>query len=192
MTLKWRLPCAAALIVAALPGAGSAQWLDYPTPGVPRTPGRQAQPVGSRAAHRRRQAGSERYVGLGNPRELRRPLQRFPALSGVHEPRREPERPRALPAGRGGSCMVGRKATIEALTGAHAGRVLSCEIIASRVPTSSTGVANPNAADTETWSRNVQNGTDRRLACAAICFRRPPSGSSNWPRSGGRRISNPY
>ena len=38
MTLKWRLPCAAALIAAALPGAGSAQWLDYPTPGVPRTP----------------------------------------------------------------------------------------------------------------------------------------------------------
>ena len=37
MTLKWRLPCAAALMIAALPGAASAQWLDYPTPGVPRT-----------------------------------------------------------------------------------------------------------------------------------------------------------
>ena len=37
MTRKWRLPCAAALIVAVLPGAGSAQWLDYPTAGVPRT-----------------------------------------------------------------------------------------------------------------------------------------------------------
>jgi hypothetical protein len=34
------------------------------------------------------------------------------------------------------SCVAGRKATIEALTGAHAGRVLSCEIIATRVPTS--------------------------------------------------------
>ena len=33
------------------------------------------------------------------------------------------------------SCMASRKATIEALTGAHAGRVLSCEIIATGVPT---------------------------------------------------------
>ncbi len=34
------------------------------------------------------------------------------------------------------SCVSSRKATIEALTGAHAGRVLSCEIIATSVPTS--------------------------------------------------------
>ena len=34
------------------------------------------------------------------------------------------------------SCVASRKATIEALTGAHAGRALSCEIIATRVPTS--------------------------------------------------------
>src|SRR5215469_17963470 len=34
------------------------------------------------------------------------------------------------------SCVAGRKAAIEALTGAQAGRVLSCEIIATRVPTS--------------------------------------------------------
>jgi hypothetical protein len=34
------------------------------------------------------------------------------------------------------SCVVSRKATTEALTGAHVGRVLSCEIIASGVPTS--------------------------------------------------------
>ena len=33
------------------------------------------------------------------------------------------------------SCVVAREGTIEALTGAHAGRVLSCEIIASGVPT---------------------------------------------------------
>ena len=33
------------------------------------------------------------------------------------------------------SCVVGRKAAIEALTGAHAGRVLSCEIIATGAPT---------------------------------------------------------
>jgi hypothetical protein len=34
---KLRLLCAAALMVAVLPGAASAQWLTYPTPGVPRT-----------------------------------------------------------------------------------------------------------------------------------------------------------
>src|SRR5260370_32805841 len=34
------------------------------------------------------------------------------------------------------SCVASRKATIEALTGAHVGRVMSCEIIASGVPTS--------------------------------------------------------
>src|SRR5918994_1922538 len=34
------------------------------------------------------------------------------------------------------SCVVGREAAIEALTGAHAGRGLSCEIIATGVPTS--------------------------------------------------------
>jgi RNA-directed DNA polymerase len=34
------------------------------------------------------------------------------------------------------SCVVGREAAIEALTGVHAGRVLSCEIIATGVPTS--------------------------------------------------------
>ena len=33
------------------------------------------------------------------------------------------------------SCVVSREAAIEALTGAHAGRALSCEIIAIRVPT---------------------------------------------------------
>src|SRR5918996_123108 len=35
-----------------------------------------------------------------------------------------------------GSCVASREAAIEALTGAHAGRVLSCEIIAIRAPTS--------------------------------------------------------
>src|SRR5713101_3924592 len=33
------------------------------------------------------------------------------------------------------SCVASRKATTEALTGAHVGRVSSCEIIASGVPT---------------------------------------------------------
>src|SRR5467141_2106098 len=34
------------------------------------------------------------------------------------------------------SCVASRETAIEALTGAHVGRVLSCEIIATRVPTS--------------------------------------------------------
>jgi hypothetical protein len=34
------------------------------------------------------------------------------------------------------SCMANREVAIEALTGAHVGRVLSCEIIATGVPTS--------------------------------------------------------
>jgi hypothetical protein len=33
------------------------------------------------------------------------------------------------------SCVVAREGAIEALTGAHAGRVLSCETIATGVPT---------------------------------------------------------
>ena len=33
------------------------------------------------------------------------------------------------------SCVAAREGTIEALTGAHAGRVSSCEIIATGVPT---------------------------------------------------------
>ena len=33
------------------------------------------------------------------------------------------------------SCVVAREGAIEALKGAHAGRVLSCEIIATGVPT---------------------------------------------------------
>jgi hypothetical protein len=34
------------------------------------------------------------------------------------------------------SCMASREAAIEALTGEHAGRISSCEIIATGVPTS--------------------------------------------------------
>jgi len=38
MAARFGPSCAAALILAALPSIASAQWLDYPTPGVPRTP----------------------------------------------------------------------------------------------------------------------------------------------------------
>src|SRR5256884_7460146 len=45
------------------------------------------------------------------------------------------------------SCVASRKATIEALTGAHAGRALSCEIIATRVPTSFSMAEGNNGRD---------------------------------------------
>ena len=54
------------------------------------------------------------------------------------------------------SCVASRKATTEALTGAQAGRVLSCEIIASRVPTSY-HVAEGNIA------RSVSASSERTL-----------------------------
>src|SRR5262249_45200300 len=37
MAARWRLCCAAALFLGATPGIASAQWLNYPTAGVPRT-----------------------------------------------------------------------------------------------------------------------------------------------------------
>ena len=43
------------------------------------------------------------------------------------------------------SCVASREAVIEALTGAHAGRVLSCEISAPRVPTVSDKPEGPTA-----------------------------------------------
>jgi len=54
------------------------------------------------------------------------------------------------------SCVVGRKAAIEALTGVHAGRVWSCEIIATGVPTS---------------FRMAEGNTD---GCASASARRTP------------------
>jgi hypothetical protein len=37
MRTKWRLLCSALMMWVALSGASAAQWLEYPTPGVPRT-----------------------------------------------------------------------------------------------------------------------------------------------------------
>ena len=62
------------------------------------------------------------------------------------------------------SCVVGRKASIEALTGAQAGRVLSCEIIASRVPTSY-HVAEGNTAVGAKASRAWTLRSPRPRAC---------------------------
>jgi hypothetical protein len=62
------------------------------------------------------------------------------------------------------SCMVSRKAAIEALTGAPAGRVLSCEIIASGVPTPY-HVAEGNTAAGVSASRPWTLRSPRPLAC---------------------------
>jgi hypothetical protein len=71
------------------------------------------------------------------------------------------------------SCVASREAAIEALTGAHAGRVLSCEIIATRLPTSY-HVAEGNTAGDDIASlwRNLRS----RLTAAgkhlpALCLR---------------------
>ena len=51
---------ACAILFAALPAA--AQWLHYPTPGIPRTSDGKTESLGAHAAHRRRSSGSHRHV----------------------------------------------------------------------------------------------------------------------------------
>src|SRR5215831_3936867 len=88
------------------------------------------------------------------------------------------------------SCVARREAVIEALTGVHAGRVLSCEIIANGVPTSFR-MAEGNTegcAIASTWRtpRSL-----RPLACMETPRartgrpRRRPLGK--WQRAGWRR-----
>src|SRR5450759_504805 len=86
------------------------------------------------------------------------------------------------------SCVARRQATIEALTGAHAGRVLSGEIIASRVPTSY-HVAEGNTAVGARASRAWTLRSLRPLACldtprarTGRPHRRPPQGRAGWRR----------
>lgn len=62
------------------------------------------------------------------------------------------------------SCVAAREGAIEALTGAHAGRVLSCEIIETGVPTlfsKAEGHTRPGA----TASRGATPRSLRPLAC---------------------------
>src|SRR3970282_1430339 len=103
MPLKLRLPYATALILAVIQGAVSAQWLDYPTPGVPRTPDGKPHMAAPAPRTAGGQPGLSGIGGWGTSREVRRPLHRFPPLTGVHQHRREPERGLALPTGSGGS-----------------------------------------------------------------------------------------
>jgi RNA-directed DNA polymerase len=60
------------------------------------------------------------------------------------------------------SCVASRKTTIEALTGAHAGWVLSCEIIASGVPTSFRMAEGNSDGCVSALSRDGPAGSRRR------------------------------
>jgi hypothetical protein len=62
------------------------------------------------------------------------------------------------------SCVVTREGAIEALTGAHAGRVLSCEIIATGVPTLFSKAEGHTRAGA-TASRRATPRSLRPLAC---------------------------
>ena len=82
MHLK-RVRRAVCLVFALLlvPTAVFAQWLNYPTPGIPRLAGRQAESVGARASDRGRQAGSVRHL------ERRRPVLPLQHRAGSRSPR---------------------------------------------------------------------------------------------------------
>ncbi len=62
------------------------------------------------------------------------------------------------------SCVVAREGAIEALTGAHVGRVLSCEIIATGVPTLFSKAEGHTRAGA-TASRRATPRSLRPLAC---------------------------
>ena len=62
------------------------------------------------------------------------------------------------------SCVTDRKGGIEALTGAHAGRVLSCEIIATGVPTLFSKAEGHTRTDANA-SRRATPRSLRPLAC---------------------------
>jgi hypothetical protein len=62
------------------------------------------------------------------------------------------------------SCVTVRKGGIEALTGAHVGRVLSCEIIATGVPTLFSKAEGHTHADAIA-SRRATSRSLRPLAC---------------------------
>ena len=87
------------------------------------------------------------------------------------------------------SCVASRKAAIEALTGAHAGRVLSCEIIAIGVPTPFS-VAEGNTAGGDIASTLRTPRSQRPLACMETPRARtgrPQSAPVEVRRAGWRR-----
>ena len=63
------------------------------------------------------------------------------------------------------SCVVACKGAIEALTGAHAGRVLSCETIAIGVPTLFSKAEGHTRAGANIASRSATPRSLRPLAC---------------------------
>jgi hypothetical protein len=96
------------------------------------------------------------------------------------------------------SCVVAREGAIEALTGAHAGRVLSCEIIATGVPTLFSKAEGHTRAGA-TASRHATPRSLRPLACIRgrsrmqqSCtygsVRGAPGQPASLPRQNGARI----
>src|SRR5215471_16377375 len=81
------------------------------------------------------------------------------------------------------SCVASRKATTEALTGAHAGRVLSCEIIASGVPTP----YHVAEGDTATDANASQSRTLRSLRPQA-CMETPRARTGRPRRHASRTV----
>ena len=87
------------------------------------------------------------------------------------------------------SCMASRKATIEALTGALAGRVLSCEIIAFGVPTlyheAEGDAARGASASLARTLRSPRPQACRNTPCAGTGrpHRRPSLRRAGWRRA---------
>ena len=90
------------------------------------------------------------------------------------------------------SCVSSRKAAIEALTEAHAGRVLSCEIIATGVPTPFSKAEGHTArSQREFHADSAQSETPGMYGHSTRENREtpPPPAVAVWPRAGQRRLS---
>src|SRR6059036_685504 len=95
MSIRSTCRYAVSLILALAPASLFAQWVDYPTPGVPRTADGKPDLA---APRRRRKTGLLGNVGLGKPVQLRCKVQRYADLARVYQYRRFVEGSRALPA----------------------------------------------------------------------------------------------
>ncbi len=73
------------------------------------------------------------------------------------------------------SCGVAREGGAEALTGAHAGQVLSCEISSSRVPTPLNNAEGhkPHVRHTRLWKVGQTSPAGRVHSPSAVSNRRP-------------------
>jgi hypothetical protein len=100
MPVTSRLMSLAAFVIVTLPAAASAQWLEYPTAGVPRTA--DGKPNLTAPAPRTTD-GEPDLSGMWGWETARCALQRFSVLTRVHQHRRHAEGAVAVPAGRRGA-----------------------------------------------------------------------------------------